>query len=150
MNFSWSVFFFFFFSLVSYLTKLGKSNNYKTNFYVKSYKILKIARKVSPNSRNGKRNSFIWSLKSFLIFKAPSSKFSLNSFLIQRNVRFVVQILRQWDSSHPWKYFQRIVQLNNISSSAPAVSGILKGFCTSLSLFVLIKFVLIKSCLLPI
>ena len=49
------------------------------------------------------------------------------------------------------KLFQPVDQLSNVSSSeTPTVPGISKGFCASLSLFVLIKFVLVKNRLLAI
>ena len=44
------------------------------------------------NSRYSKRNSFFC---SFLFFKALSTKFPINSFLIQRNVYFVIYTLKQ-------------------------------------------------------
>ena len=82
---------------------------------------------------------------SFVVSKVYFSKHLVSSKLVSHTKK------RAFCRLDIETIFQREVQLSNFSSfEAPTVPEILKGFCASLSLFVLIKFVLVKSRLLAI
>ena len=81
-----------FFFLVSRLKKIKKiDSNHETNFYLKfDYEILKNTKKFYHILGMVKKNSFFYSVKSLLFFKATSTNFPLNLFFIQRNLHFVI------------------------------------------------------------
>ena len=78
-------------------------------------------KKKNRNSRDGKGNSFFDSFESFLFFRAPSTKFLINLFLILKSVFCHLNIetmgfpspLKECWTSSPIKQYQFLLGTNS-------------------------------------